>query len=137
MHETCLECGRDWVCLRIFTIIIITYCLTMIRVRYIATSPEHAIRSRLLDTPIWSARNPPEAIPAGLVPIHITTIPRIALRACFGLTAIMMVVCKIANPESPNPAAKKIKQLTHKLFDTANNAIEIRNNSELKKKVDW
>ena len=127
----------DWVCLRILGLIIITYCLIMIRVRYIPTSPEHAIRSRLFETPIWSARNPPEAIPAGLVPIHITTIPRIALRACFGLTAIMMVVCKIANPERPNPAAKKIKQLTHKLFDTANNAIEIRNNSELKKKVDW
>ena len=108
----------------------------MIRVKYMPIIPENAIRSSVFETPIWSARNPPEAIPAGLVPIHITTMPRIALRACRGLTAIIIVVCKIANPERPNPAAKKIKQLAHKLFDTANNAIDIRNNSELKKKVD-
>ena len=109
----------------------------MIRVRHIPISPASEIRSKALVTPIWSVRNPAEAIPAGLVPIHMTTMPKIVLRVCRGLTDRIIVVCKIANPERPKPAAKKIIQLPHRLFDTENKAIAKRNNSELKKKVGW
>lgn len=109
----------------------------MIRVRHIPINPVSAIRSKVLLTPIWSARNPPKAIPAGLVPIHMTTTPIIVLRVCRGLTDRIIVVCKIANPERPKPAAKKIIQLPHRLFDTENKAIAKRNNSELKKNVGW
>ena len=103
----------------------------MIRVATIPIKPVSEIKSKALVTPIFSARNPPEAIPAGLVPIHMTTTPKIPLRVCRGLTDRMIVVCKMANPERPNPAAKKIIQLPTKLVDTENKAIAKRNNSEL------
>ena len=107
----------------------------MIRVKHIAIIPVSAIRSKAFLRPIWSARNPPEAIPAGLVPIHMTTIPIIVLRMCRGLTDRIIVVCRIANPDKPKPAAKKMIQLPHRVPDTENKAIAKRNNSELKKKV--